>query len=200
MNLNRTSNELETILKFLKEIQSYSPLEDHSEKALANICFTQKVGKNEVLQEIGKTCKTIYFVMEGSARIFYLKDGLEITEYFAFKNDLIVRAESLFKSLPSNKGIVSIEETLFVGIPSNALFSLFDEFHDIERLFRILIQTVYLETIKRLESIQFQTAEERYKGLLENHPEFIQKIPLKHIASYLGITQVSLSRIRAGIS
>jgi len=83
-----------------------------------------------------------------------------------------------------------------VAIPAEPLFTLFEKHHDLERLFGKLIQQTYVETLKRLESIQFLTAEERYGKLIEEKPELIQKIPLKHVASFLGITQVSLSRIR----
>jgi CRP-like cAMP-binding protein len=63
-------------------------------------------------------------------------------------------------------------------------------------LFRLIFETAYVKTIRRMESIQFHSAEERYKDLLKT-TDIVQRIPLKHIASYLGITQVSLSRIRA---
>ena len=67
---------------------------------------------------------------------------------------------------------------------------------EIERLFRKIFETSHVETVNRVESIQFHTAEERYHALLEQAPNIIQRVSLKYIASYLGITQVSLSRIR----
>lgn len=187
----------ESFYVYLEKIQ---PLTSKSKYQLERIAKTISLQKNQILQEIGQTCKTLYFVNEGAARIFYYKDGIEVTEYFAFENDLIIRAESLFTNKPSQKGIVCLEKTRFTSIPSQLLFDLFDTHPDLERLFRKLIENAYLETVKRIEQIQFHTAEERYKSLLENYPKLIQKIPLKHIASYLGITQVSLSRIRAAVS
>lgn len=81
---------------------------------------------------------------------------------------------------------------------SDSLFKLYDKHHDIERLFRLLFEREYVNTVKRIESLQFKSAKERYVELLET-TNYLQKIPLKHIASYLGITQVSLSRIRADL-
>jgi CRP-like cAMP-binding protein len=133
----------------------------------------------------------------GIGRIYYLKDGIEVTEYFAFPNDLIIRAESLFSKIPSKKAIQVLVESEVVAIPADPLFMLFEKHHDLERLFRILIQNAYVETLRRLENIQFLSAEERYAKLVEDKPELIRNIPLKHIASFLGITQVSLSRIRS---
>lgn len=186
--------ELGGFVNFLNKIQPLSP---KAEEAILSLCSLVAIGKNQNLQEIGQKCRTIYFVIEGLARIYYLKDGIEVTEYFAFENDLIIRAESLFRDKPSAKAIQALENTIFIGIPSEALFSLFDQYPDIERLFRKIIEQAYVHTVNRMEAIQFHSAEERYAQLLEEKPSLIQRISLKHIASYLGITQVSLSRIRA---
>ena len=155
------------------------------------------ISKNDYLQRAGQTCRTIYFVEEGIARIYYDKEGKEVTEYCAFENDLIIRAESLFTGMPSRKAIQAITDTKFLAIPANLLFQLFEEHRDIERLFGRMVQQAWVESIARLESLQFNTAEERYRLLIQNSPKIIREIPLKYVASYLGITQVSLSRIRA---
>lgn len=189
-------SNLDGFLNFLGEIQ---PLSTESREAILLLCSLVPIAKNQNLQEIGQKCRTIYFVKEGLARIYYLKDGIEVTEYFAFENDLIIRAESLFRDKPSSKAIQALESTVFIGIPSDALFSLFDKHHDIERLFRKIIEQAYVHIVNRMEAIQFHSAEERYAQLLTEKPNLIQRISLKHIASYLGITQVSLSRIRAAV-
>lgn len=165
---------------------------------LKQIVSAYNYATNEIIQNIGGSCKTIYFIKSGGARIFYYKDGNDITEHFAFENDLIVRAESLFTAKPTIKGIQAIDDTCILGINAEALFSLYDKHHDIERLFRLIFESEYVNTIKRIESFQFKSAKERYIELLEN-TNYVQKIPLKYIATYLGITQVSLSRIRADL-
>ncbi|HYJ37859.1 MAG TPA: Crp/Fnr family transcriptional regulator, partial [Chitinophagaceae bacterium] len=68
-----------------------------------------------------------------------------------------------------------------------------------ERLFRKIFEAAYVDTVNRVEGIQFHSADERYQALLEQAPDVIKRVPLKYIASYLGITQQSLSRIRAAI-
>ena len=165
-----------------------------------NLCSTVDIKKNKNLQTIGQTCRTIYFVQEGTARINYYKEDKDVTEYFAFENDLIIRAESLFTGKPSHKAIQALSDTTFIAIPANPLFELFEKYHDVERLFRKIVERSYVDTINRLESLQFHTAEERYQALIKKSPAVVREIPLKHIASYLGITQVSLSRIRAAIT
>ncbi|WP_157231596.1 Crp/Fnr family transcriptional regulator [Cecembia lonarensis] len=175
------------------------PISAKAIEALRKICFELAMPKGKDLQSIGHTCRTIYYVEKGLARTYYYKDGNDITELFAFENSLIARAESLFTGNPSKKGIQLLEDSILIGIPSPDLFNLYDQHHDIERLFRRIFEAAYVETVNRIESLQFHTAEERYKDLLSTSPNLLQRVPLKHIASYLGITQVSLSRIRAQI-
>lgn len=163
---------------------------------LEQICKEIKFGKGKNIQEIGHTCKTIYFVKEGVVRIYYFKEAIDITESFEFENAFVARAESLFTGKPSQKAIQAIEDTTLIAIDSDKLFRLFDKHPDLERLFRKIIESSYVSTVNRIEDLQFNTAEERYNSLLKDAPDILKRIPLKYVASYLGITQVSLSRIR----
>lgn len=176
---------------------SISPLSKAAETAITKISSTVQVPKNKDLQAIGHTCKTIYFLKSGLARIYYFKESTDITESFSFENSLVVRYESLFTSQPSKKGIQVLEDAELIAIRSTELFKLYDSHPDIERLFRKLFEGALVEQINRIESLQFHTAEERYAALLKEAPDVIKRVPLKFIASYLGITAVSLSRIRA---
>lgn len=165
--------------------------------AVEAICSSHTIQKGQHLQPIGHTCRTIYFINEGLARIYYFKGDVDITESFAFEREIVVRAESLFTGRPSRKGIQMLEQSVVVAIDASKLFRLFDAHHELERLFRKIFEAAYVETINRIESLQFHTAEERYRDLLSTEPDILKRVPLKYIASYLGITQVSLSRIRA---
>lgn len=182
------------LLTYFNQIQSLS---DKSEQALVSICNEIIVKKGKDLHPIGNTCRNIYFIKKGFLRIYYFKDYTDVTESFEFENAIVARADSLFNSNPSKKGIQAIEDSELVAINSAQLFKLYDEFPDIERLFRKIFENAYVETVNRIESLQFHTAEERYTNLLTQSKNIIQRVPLKYIASYLGITQVSLSRIRA---
>jgi CRP-like cAMP-binding protein len=171
-------------------------LELEARNALYARITERSYAKNELIQAIGSRCRTLYFVKTGAARIFYYKDGTDITEHFAFENDLIVRVESLFTGQPTAKGIQAIANTVLLAIDSQSLFELYDQYHSIERLFRLLFENEHVNTVKRIESLQFKSAKERYTDLVAS-TDYVQKIPLKYVASYLGVTQVTLSRIRA---
>lgn len=185
-------------MKIFEYFDRVYKIDPAARQALEALIREKTYARNETIQEIGSRCKTIYIVKNGGARIFYYKDGHDITEHFAFENEMMVRVESLFTGQPTMKGIQALEASTIISIDAYALFQLYDKYHDIERLFRLLFEKEHVNTVKRLESLQFQNATERYLELLQS-TDLVHKIPLKHIASYLGITQVSLSRIRAGL-
>jgi CRP-like cAMP-binding protein len=187
---------MESLFQFFDEVLVLTASEKESLETLITL---RKYKRHEDIQAIGATCKNIYFIAKGIARIYYYKDGLDVTEQFSFENQLVVRAESLFNSTPSRKGIQALEPTEIWSIPSPALFALYDVFPRVERLFRLLFEQQHVQSILRLESLQFHTAEERYQELINDHKQIVQRIPQKYIASYLGITPVSLSRIRSKI-
>ncbi len=181
------------LFHYFREFNTISP---EAENAIAAISSFISVPRKKDLQPIGHTCKTIYFINKGLARIYYYKDGIDITESFAFEGNIIARVESLFSGKPSRKAIQVLEDTELVAINAVELFKLYDDFPAIERLFRKIFEAGYVETVNRMESIQFHSAEERYLALLNEAPNVLMRVPLKYVASYLGITQVSLSRIR----
>ena len=184
----------EQLMNFLHSVHK---IREEEENLLSGLCTLQSLQKNQELQPIGHTCKTIYFVNKGMLRICYLKNGVDITESFEPENSIVARAESLFAGIPSKKAICAVEDTEVVAINVPKLFALFDAHPNLERLFRKVFEQQHVRTIHRLESLQFNTPEERYQQLLDEQPNILLRAPLKHIATYLGITQVSLSRIRA---
>ena len=181
----------------ITHFRQISPLSSEAEAALLSIIHVQRVQKNQDIQQIGQTCKTLYFLQSGLARIYYFHDGNDITEGFYAPYCLIARAESLFAGIPSKKAIQVLEQADVWSISIADLSALYPAHRDIERLFSRLFELAYVQTIQRIENLQFHTAEERYQLLAHEQPDVLRSVPLKYIASYLGITQVSLSRIRA---
>jgi CRP-like cAMP-binding protein len=184
---------METLFQYFK---TFNTLSKETEMAIVDISSMITIKKNKDLQPIGHTCKTIYFIKKGVARIYYLKDGIDITERFFFENSIIARVESLFTGKPSRKAIQILENAEIIAIDATQLFKLYDTFPEIERLFRKIFEAAYVETVNRIEGLQFHSAEERYSALLNEDPNVLMRVPLKYVASFLGITQVSLSRIR----
>ena len=178
-------------------IQRTYPISDKAREALLDICTEVNFKKNDIISNVGGTCKTIYFVKKGALRIFYFKGDNDITDSMEFENAFVARVESLVSGQPSRKGIQAIEDTEMLAINAEKLFRLYDDYLEVERLFKKIFLNAFMSMVNRIESIQFHPAETRYANFINEHPDVLKRVPLKYIASYLGITQVSLSRIRA---
>ncbi len=175
----------------------FGPISDEVKKKISLFSSKVYIKENQNLQPIGHTCKTIYFLKKGLARIYYFKNDIDVTESFSFENSIVVRFESLFEKQPSKKGIQALENSEFIAINAVQLFNSYKDFSEIESLMRKIVESELVANINRVENIQFNTAEDRYNLLLKEEPDLLKRVALKHIASYLGITPVSLSRIRA---
>ncbi len=187
---------MKAISQYLNRING---IDDDAIRAFFELQKTEIYPKGSNIQATDTTCRNIYFVEQGIARIFYYKGDEDVTEHFAFSGQMIIRADSLFNDCVTPKGIQALIETTVIKIGWDSLQELFPKHRFLESLFRQIVQIEYANTVKRVESLQFKDASERYIELLEE-TQFINQIPLKHIATYLGISQVSLSRIRSKLS
>src|SRR6266496_3122954 len=106
----------------------YNPLSKEAEQAISEISSVVTIKRNKDLQPIGHTCKTIYFIKKGVARIYYFKDGIDVTESLFFENSIIARVESLFTGKPSRKAIQILEDAEITAISAKQLFKLYDTF------------------------------------------------------------------------
>lgn len=132
-------------------------------------------------------------------RGFYNLDGKEITHWFAFEEDFVTSFHSFITRQPSVENIQLLEGSILWAITKERLSKLLNEFHEIERLVRIAYEKYYIRLEDRYVNAQFKTASQRYHDLLVNNPHILERVPLGAIASYLGISQETLSRIRSRV-
>ncbi|HRJ31557.1 MAG TPA: Crp/Fnr family transcriptional regulator [Cyclobacteriaceae bacterium] len=154
--------------------------------------------KGDMLVRVGQVPQHFYFVVKGLARVYYNRKGKDITDYFAIDNQFIGALPALFTQQPSHKAIEVLEDSDVIYFSYSAFDKLCEQHYDLERAARKMAIIGMLEGQHRIESIRFLSAKERYEELEKLYPGITNRAPLKHIASYLGITQVSISRIRAG--
>lgn len=140
----------------------------------------------------------IFFIKKGIARIYYFKNGKEITEWIASDEQFFLSITSFFERSPSRLIIQTLEPAEVMGIHYNDLTRLASEYHEVETLYRKVLSRSLILSQYRMDSIQFETAQQRYEGLVKNSPEIIKRVPLSYIASFLGVTLETLSRIRSG--
>lgn len=182
--------------QLLNHIKKYSPLSEEAQLALQS-CFEKKMhSKNEYLLTEGKTCHHLYFLQQGAVRGFYRLDGKEITHWFSFENDFVTSFHSFITQEAAVENIQLLEGCVLWSISKQQLTSLFNQFHEIERLVRIAYEKYYIRLEERFVNAQFKSASERYEQLLQQNPHLIERVSLGYIASYLGISQETLSRIR----
>jgi len=184
---------MESIRRFVSQFEEIS---DSILQEFAEV-FTQAVfGKGDFIIREGEVCNYLYFLEQGSARAFFLKDDKEVTTWFAFPYQTLTSYYSFTTRLPSLENIQTLQETHLYAIHYDALQSLYTKHHVMERLGRKITEYYYQWQEERIFSLQFHSARERYENLLLLEPDLLQRVSLRHIASYLGIAQETLSRIR----
>lgn len=185
---------MDRLLNHLKNIHQLSA--DVEQRLLD--CFTKVVlPKNEFLITEGRVCRHLYFLEQGCVRGFYNLEGKEITHWFGFENDFVTSFHSLITQSPAVENIQLMEGCVLWAISKDALTELLNEYHEAERLVRVAYEKYYIRLEERFVNAQFWTAAERYEELLERSPHIIERVSLGYIASYLGISQETLSRVRS---
>lgn len=180
-----------------KAITNISPLSPESRNVFLKAWKYWATTKDHLLLREHTVSDYIYFVQKGIARIYYYKNNKEITEWIAMDKQFFLSITSFFERTPSHLIIQTIESSEVYGIHHNDFMTLADKYHDIEKLLRKMVTRSLIISQVRMDSIQFETAQQRYEGLLKNSPGIVKRVPLSYIASFLGVTLETLSRIRS---
>lgn len=180
----------------LKHTRQFYPLSNEANDALVG-CFEEKIFvKGDFLLKENQVCRNLYFLQLGALRGYYQLDGKEITHWFAFENAFVTSFHSFITGKPSVENLQFLEGSVLWSISKEKLEQLYNQYHEIERLVRIVYERYYILLEERYVNGHFKTAWERYQDLLNNAPHILERVPLGYISSYLGITQETLSRVR----
>ncbi|MEL6968689.1 MAG: Crp/Fnr family transcriptional regulator [Bacteroidota bacterium] len=179
--------------------KKYAPLSSECVQELLPKLKITNYAKGGTLVREGQYSDKAFYVLQGCARAYYLNDGRDVSDWFAFEEEFICSIVSFFANRPSPHFIEVLEDAVVLELSRKTVETLSDRFHDFERLIRVVVTNTMLDQQERLSSILFHTAEERYRHILTVRPVILNRVPLTHIASYLGITLETLSRIRGAM-
>jgi CRP-like cAMP-binding protein len=184
-------------MSLLKHISSLITISKELEKEIIAVSKDLSIPKNTVLIKEGERCRNLFFIQKGLMRGYYYDAGKEITHWFAKEEEFATSFYSFITNEPSPETIETLEDCELVQIAHSDLQNLYTDFKETERIGRIITETYYIDLEERFLNIQFKSAKERYQNLLSKNPSLIQRASLGQIATYLGITQETLSRVRA---
>lgn len=153
--------------------------------------------KGERLIEQGQICRYSYNIVKGAVRGYYLKDGREVTTSFCFEGDPVFSLESATRKVPCKETFETLEDSVIEVLSFKDLFELREQFPAIEKIWTLSLEAYAIWLEERLHHLQFNSARERYELLLKKHPYIVRRIQLNYIASFLGISQETMSRIRS---
>jgi CRP-like cAMP-binding protein len=188
-------------LRLRKQISYFSPLTDAEWNALVPHLAILTLKKHQHLVSQGDKADQLALVLDGLFRQFYMKDDDERTTYFFLEEQLVGAYMSCVTGQPSPVTIEALSDSTCIAFPYTVLTTLFGQYSGWQLFGRRLAEYIMVALEERMAGLLMRSPEERYLELLTgNQREFLQQVPQHYIANYLGITPVSLSRIRNRVS
>lgn len=184
-----------------KYLKSFNVLTDDEITYLINLSTKRELEKGDYFIREGEICKEVAFLLSGTLRSFFISDKEEeITYCITFPNNLMTAYSSYITEQSTDENIQAISDVELLVIPKYKINDMALKNANCMKFLKIIAEQQYIELEKRIFQFQKKDALQRYSDLIKNQPEYIQNIPLQYLASYLGITQRYLSRIRREIS
>ena len=182
----------------IKNLSKYITLTEEERQIILALFTPKKFRKHQYVLQEGDVTRYETFVVNGLTRTYEVDEkGQEHVVQFGIEDWWIGDLYSFLTETPSRYNIDCLEDTEVLQITKANLELLYQKVPKLERHFRILVQNAYIATTRRVSSTLIKSAAERYEEFLTTYPEIQQRVPNHQIASYLGITPQSLSRIRA---
>ena len=164
-------------------------------------CVKHEIKRDEFFQEAGKTPTTFAFLTKGIFRVsYYTSKGDEVTKYFLDENHFVVDLDSYNQNKPSPEYIQAVTDCTYITLSREAMKDLSMTIVAWDEIMNRIISKALVEKVSKISMMMAEDATERYLNFFNRFPKLAHRIPLAHLASYLGITQSSLSRIRRTIN
>lgn len=184
---------MEALLSYLSSIH---PLSDGLVAYLGETLKSKEFPRKAYLLKAGHISRNIYFISKGLLRCYYMRDGHDISSWFMKEGDVMISVESFFLQKESYESIQALEDTTVHYISYEELQTIYRRFPEFNFIGRVLTERYYIQSEQRLYSLRMMRSQGKYDYLMEHHPELVLRVPAKHLASYLGLTEVTLSKIK----
>lgn len=188
---------MEEIKKFIENI---TPMNDSDWQFFSRKLQIVKLKKHAILLKIGETENSLYFITKGIVRLYIPREEHDLTFGFLFENEFVTAYDSFLTQMPSEYQIETLTETILWKISNKDLQDVYERTNSGNIIGRKMAENIFLLKSKRELSLLSKTAEQRYLDLFSDRPKLLKQIPLKYIASYIGVTPQALSRIRKRIT
>lgn len=189
----------ELLTPFLAELESIAPLEAPVRDILIEGAMIVHADKDQIIRHEGDTCQHLWVVLTGILRSYHFIGSTEVTSGFMKPCHMVIAIESFLSGTPAYDTLQAMQPSVLARISYTELNNLYRRFPSLNFIGRQLTgQYLYL-TEKRLYMLRKQRARDRYLFFLEHYPGLVNEIPLRYIASFLGINSETLSRVRNGI-
>jgi CRP-like cAMP-binding protein len=179
-------------------ISKYISLTEEEKNAIAPLDIFHSVKKGTILLREGQKSKDSYFILKGCVRVYYVLEGEEKTTAFYTEMEALT-PHCVINKTPSEYYISCIEDTIFTVSNTDMVVEINSKFPKFETLCRILSEELLAKQQIDFDEFKTSSPEQRYLNLLQKRPDLVQRVPQHQLASFLGITPQSLSRLRARI-
>ncbi|NQX81222.1 MAG: Crp/Fnr family transcriptional regulator [Flavobacteriaceae bacterium] len=185
--------------KLIENIEAYISLNEDELLLLANAVERRTYNKNDIIFTEGEISSEIYFISNGCVRLFYNVDSNDKTAFFYTEGQFICAGESYTYNIPATENYQAVEKTEIYVFTKTKIESLLREVPKFEVIARIATENELITCQKVIASFVTKSAEERYTDLLNTQGELFQRVPQKYIASFLGVSPETLSRIKSRV-
>lgn len=183
--------------RITENIRRYWSVSDGAMAELAALAERVELPRKTLLTEGGRRSRHMWFIEQGFARSYCLHRGREVTIWFSREGDMTYAMEALYHNRPGYEYVELLEDSVLYAVPIADFNRLCETNHEFTNWSRVIHQEYLLFMDRHHNNRLFLSARERYHLLLQELPDVIHRANLSHIASYLGITQQHLSRLRA---
>ncbi|GAA4458557.1 Crp/Fnr family transcriptional regulator [Nibrella saemangeumensis] len=178
-------------------IEAIYPVSTALKQSLVSLLSHASLPKGSLLLSPDQISTKIYFVEKGLVRGYYLKDGKDITTGFMPETSFVISPVSFYRQQPSFEYLETLEESPLWSLSYQHLSHLYSQYPEFNYVGRVVTEQYYTRSELRAHHLRMQTADERYRAFLSEYPTLANRVPNKHIASFLGLTPETFSRIRA---